>query len=159
MPVLFDGPLMAEYHQFYVSDAASLTTLPTQWTEQDVERRILAGEHGVIISTARNMPVAVRVELHAHQPALDPARVDHAVTASFRSTGSITIAGLLDYAPAAATASVPPGTLCAMAVSTGLGTISMDGLEGQDRYTVHLWPCTPRGVTVQQQRTEPSAPE
>ena len=52
----------------------------------------------------------------------------------------------------AARASVPPGTLRAMVIFTGLDTLSEDGLDGDDHYVVHLWPGESIGVTVLHQR-------
>jgi hypothetical protein len=91
------------------------------------------------------------VELHDAEPRIDPGQADHIVTASFRTGGEIIIGDLMDDPADAARATVPAGTLRAMAVSTGLGTLSEDGLEGEDRYVVHLWPGETTAKTVLRQ--------
>ncbi|MGU3496853.1 hypothetical protein ACLBXM_22645 [Xanthobacteraceae bacterium A53D] len=149
--VVFDGELMADYHQIYLADAAAPPALAQQWTEETVRRRMLADARMVTFSTARNMTVPVCVELHTAEPKVDVASSDHAVQGSLTTSGMLVIAGLTDYLPDAKRISVPAGRLCALALSTGLGTLSANGLEGADRYTVHLWPCEQDGVTVLRQ--------
>lgn len=150
--VIFDGVLFADYHQFYLVDAAQTDDVPVQWTDEDVRARILVGPHAVIFSTERNMSVPVQVHLHETEPELDLTSVDHAVSGRFESLGEVVIAGLTDYLPDAARLTVPAGPLCAMAVSTGLGTLSEDGTVGDDAYVVHLWHCpAPMPVRVLEQ--------
>jgi hypothetical protein len=60
----------------------------------------------------------------------------------------IAILGCTDYLPDAARFPVPPGELKAAIVFSGLGTVSEDGLDGDDRYTLHLWPGRADGVRV-----------
>lgn len=151
MTVLFDGSLFADYHQFYLADPAQQGDLPTGWTDATLTARLLVGKRSITVSTARNMTVPVRVELHERAPLVDENKADHVVTASFWTSGEIAIAGMTDFGPTAFRAKVPPGNLCAMVVSTGLGTLSWNGLEGDDRYVVHLWPCKANGVTVLRQ--------
>ncbi|MEJ1117034.1 hypothetical protein V9K92_00900 [Phyllobacterium sp. CCNWLW109] len=151
MPILFDGMLLADYHQIYLEDAAISASLPAIWRDGDVEARILVGKHSVTFATARNLSVPVRVELHDVKPEIDARTADHIVVGNFLTLGKIVIAGLLDYIPEAKHADVPAGNLCAMAVSTGLGTLSEDGIQGDDRYSIHLWPCEQKGVTVLRQ--------
>lgn len=106
--------------------------------------------------TARNMPVPLRVELHRSEPGRFIEAADHVVTDGLSSSGRIGIAGLTDYWPDAARASVPPGDLRAMVVSRGLGTLSANHLDGQDLYEVHLWPERVEGVRVLKQWASPA---
>ncbi|MBR0666303.1 hypothetical protein GXW71_18220 [Roseomonas hellenica] len=148
MTVLFDAELFADYHQFYLTDTDGGGDLPTDWTEDALRDRIACADGVLVVTTARNMTVPVRVELHDAEPRIDMAAADHVVLGSLRTEGELAIAGCTDYLPDAARAKVPPGNLRAMVVFTGLGTLSEDGLEGEDRYTVHLWPSEETGVTV-----------
>ena len=118
---------------------------------RDMRARIVTSERGLIVFTVRNMDVKVRVELHGEEPRIEREEADHVVMGSFHTSGRIVIAGLMDWVPDAARASVPPGTLRAMVVFTGLDTLSEDGLDGDDRYVVHLWPGESIGVTVLRQ--------
>ena len=139
MPIIFDGSLFADYHQFYLADDIANLNLPTDYTNEALRARILTSEQGLVVFTVRNMDVQVRVELHGDEPRIDE-NADHVVMGSFRTSGRIVIAGLSDWVPTAARASVQPGTLRAMVLSTGLDTLSEDGLDGSDHYVVHLWP-------------------
>jgi hypothetical protein len=149
--VLFDGGIFADYHQFYLTDADGSGDLPTDWTEDALSDRIACDDGVLLVTTARNMTVPVRVELHDAEPEIDTAAADHVVLGSLRTAGELVIAGCTDYLPDAARAEVPPGNLRAMVVFTGLGTLSEDGLEGEDRYAVHLWPSEDTGVAVLRQ--------
>lgn len=151
MATLFDGDIFADYHQFYLSDADGGADLPNDYTEDDLRDRITCADGVLIVTTARNMTVPVRVELHEAEPRIDIAAADHVVLGSLRTEGELAIAGCTDYLPDAARAKVPPGNLRAMVVFTGLGKLSEDGLEGEDRYAIHLWPSEETGVTVLRQ--------
>ena len=150
MSVVFDGSLFADYHQFYLAD--EIAKLPEMdYTAEDLRARIVTSEQGLVVFTVRNMNVQVRVELHGEEPRIDREEANHVVMGSFRTSGRIVIAGLSDWAPEAARASVPPGALRAMVIFTGLDTLSEDGLDGDDRYIVHLWPGEGIGITVLRQ--------
>ena len=153
MRVLFEGELLADYHQLYVADAADRSddNFPQDWPEDVLSRRVNLGPGVIVVSTARNMTVPFRVELHDRAPSVDLDAVDHAVECGIVTSGEIVVAGLMDYAPDAARASVPAGSLRALIVSTGLGTLSEDGLEGDDAYAMHLWPGAGDEVVVRKQ--------
>jgi hypothetical protein len=154
LAVLFDGEIFADYHQFYLSDAAGGEEPPTDWTDEALRCRILCTVGELVVSTARNMTVPVRIELHDEQPQIAAETADHIVVGDLCTSGEIVIAGCTDYRPDAAHRSVPPGNLRAMVVFTGLGTISEDGLDGEDRYVVHLWPGESGGIAVLRQWDE-----
>jgi hypothetical protein len=153
--LLFDGKLFADYFQIYLRCAATMA-LPEIWDDAIVAQRVSRGPGSLVISTARNMTVPLRVLLHASRPALDPAGFDHLVEASLEvPSGQLVIAGLTEE-PADDHA-VPPGRLGALVGFQGLGTLSPDGLDGHDRYAVHLWPGAAVGgqvVTVHRQWRE-----
>ncbi len=151
MTVLFDGMVMADYHQFYLADTSRAEDLPSSWTDEDLSVRLLAGDGAIVVMTARNMDVALVVELREHMPEVDVENADHVVIARLHTAGEIVIAGLTDYLPEAARVRVPKGALGAMIVSTGLRTLSEHGLDGEDRYTVYLWPGSADGITVLRQ--------
>jgi hypothetical protein len=140
MPTIFEGKLFADYHQVYLCDAIDPPSLPDEWPDDHLRRRVNLADRAHVISTARDMEVPVKVELHATRPTPDLA-VDHAVEASLRApSGKLIIAGLTDDIKSATQFAVPAGDLRALVLFAGLGMLSEDGLEGDDRYTVHLWP-------------------
>lgn len=147
--ILFQGDLMADYFQIYLRDAAH-PDLPDDYTDTAMARRLVAGPYAIILHTARNMPVPIRVEWHADRPPLDLAAEQHVIEAGFDCpSGRLVLAGLTDYEPSAARLTVPAGWIGVRASFRGLDTLSADGLSGDDRYVLQLWPgAVPEGVRV-----------
>jgi hypothetical protein len=151
MAKVFEGTLFADYHQFYLADVESKTDYSDDVTEAAMGQRIAYRDDVLVVFTARNTDVPVVVELHATEPALDLEDADHVVEGGLYSSGTVAIAGCTDYFPDAARFSVPAGGLKARVVFAGLRTLSEDGLTGQDRYAVHLWPGKADGIRVLKQ--------
>lgn len=148
---VFEGMLLADYHQFYLADTGAKTDYAADVTDETISQRVICRDDTLVVFAARNMEVSVTVEVHDSTPALDLDDVDHVVEGGLRSTGTIAIAGCTDYLPDAARFPVPVGDLKARVVFTGLGTLSEDGLEGEDRYFVHLWPGKIESIRVLKQ--------
>lgn len=145
--ILFDGSLLADYHQLYVQDDGTpghpTGSLPIQWTEADVHRRLIGNDGSLVLSTARNMPVPFRVAAFAQRPQIDWGDYDHAIESGLTiRSGRLIIAGLMDDPSTAARAALAPGLWSAHALFQGLGSLSADGLDGEDRYRLLLWPAT-----------------
>lgn len=138
--VLYRGNLFADYFQIYLRDEAH-SDLPDNYTDEAIASRLMVGPHAVILHTARNMTVPIRVEWHDQRPALDLDAFQHVVEASFDCpSGQLVLAGLTDYDATAPRLSVKAGPLGVRASFSGLDTLSEDGLEGSDHYRVQLWP-------------------
>jgi hypothetical protein len=153
LTVIFADEILADYHQFYLADASGDFELPENWTAIALSQRVLAAAQALVFSTARNMKVPVRVELH-EKPVAVPHDCDHAVAASLSTGGQLVVAGLSDYLPDAPRLSVPPGFLRVLVASFGLATLSADGMNGEDRYDVYLWPAPFSQMEVSRQWTE-----
>lgn len=139
MPILFSGNLFADYHQIVLSDAGD-PPWPDDYSEANILRRVMAAPGVLIFHTARNMDVPVRCELHDARPAIDPAAFDHvAETAIDCPSGKLVLAGLSHFG-IDAPLSVPAGRLGVIFTCANLGTLSFDGLDGEDTYAIHLWP-------------------
>ena len=147
--------LLADYSQFYLQDdEQQLGNLSEAWTEEAVDR-LLAVAPGVVgIGTVRSMRVAATVEVHETEPEADLQAWDHIAECDLEvKTGRIVVAGCTDYFPDAARIAVRPGLYRARASYGGLGSVSEDGLEGDDHYRVQLWPApTPGGVRLIKRR-------
>jgi hypothetical protein len=151
MSTIFEGELFADYHQVYLCDANS-PRLPEEWTDDHLRQRVNLADGALVVSTARNTEVPFRVELHTSRPSPDLSEVDHAVEVSLRApSGKLIVAGLSDYIKTATRVAVLAGDLRALVLFGGLGTLSEDGLDGDDRYTVHLWPEKATGIVVHRQ--------
>lgn len=138
--ILFQGNLLADYYQIYLRDEAH-PELPSDYSDEALARRLMVGPHAIILHAARNMAVPVRVEWHEQRPALDRDAYQHIVEAGFDCpSGKLVLAGLTDYEPTAPRLSVRAGLLGVRVGFSGLDTLSVDGLEGNDHYVVQLWP-------------------
>ncbi|CUX53479.1 hypothetical protein AGR4B_pAt20147 [Agrobacterium tumefaciens str. CFBP 5621] len=93
LKVLYQGNLFADYFQIYLRDEAH-PILPDRYTDEEIARYLMAGPHAVILRTARNMTVPIRVEWHDKQPALDLDAYQHIVEARFDCpSGQLVLAG------------------------------------------------------------------
>lgn len=147
--ILYQGNLFADYFQIYLHDETH-PDLPDDYTDEAINRRLMAGPHAVILHTARNMTVPIRVEWHDQRPIPDLDAYQHVVEARFDCpSGQLVLAGLMDDESKAPRLSVKAGPLGVRASLSGLDTLSENGLEGRDRYVMQLWPGPePEGVRV-----------
>jgi hypothetical protein len=137
--------IMADYHQVLLMDDRSATVvLPQVVTDADVKRRLTLAPGAVIIHTARNMPVPITIDISDAPPLLraDAARWDHITECSISiSSGRMVVAGLTDYLPDSPRVRLPPGAYRLRAHHAGLGSLSADGLAGNDHYAIVMWPA------------------
>ncbi len=147
--ILHQGDFFADYHQFYLRDEDH-ADLPDDYTDEGIRSRLMAGRYAVIVHAARNMIVPVAVEWHRQRPEADFDSYQHIVEAGFLCpSGRLVLAGLTDNESEAPRLAVKAGPLGVRLCLAGLDTLSEDGLEGDDRYLVQLWPgAEPQGVRV-----------
>jgi hypothetical protein len=145
--------LFADYFQFYIQDEAADGDLSDSWSEEAVSR-LLAVAPGVVgIGTVRNMEVPVAVSILATEAVLKLEDWDHVVECSLEvGSTRLVIAGCTDYLPGAARIPVAPATYRLRACYAGLDSLSKDGLEGNDRYEIQLWPAPAIEPRVLKQR-------
>jgi hypothetical protein len=123
----FAFDVFADYHQFYVQDGGIDPDAPTDWTDEDVQRRVKTIEHVVVICSVRNMTVPVVLELYDSEPAFNLSDYDHVVRCTLDlPTGKLQA----------------PGRYGVLALFSGLATIDETGLEGNDTYRILLWPTS-----------------
>ena len=154
-PVKRRYDIFADYFQFYLWDEGARPDAPTDYTDEDVARRIVAAPFLLVIQPVRNMTVPVEVEVTDAPPTLEPGAWDHIAEASIElPSGRLEIhectGGSVDILP------VSPGTYRARACFGGLNSLSGDGLDGDDRYCVILWPAPFAPVQVLKQYEDPS---
>ncbi len=150
MAVVFEGELFADYHQFYLEDDAGKPDIPADWTDEAVRHRILCADGVVSVSTARNMTVPVRVELHDEPPQVPGKPTTSswptcALPAGWSSQVARITCRMRPASPS------PKATCGPWWCSPGSARSREDGLEGGDRYTIHLWPGRGNGTTVLRQ--------
>ena len=149
--------LFADYHQFYLQDEKANGDLSASWTEQATADLLAIAPRTIGVGTVRNTMVTVQVVVQTSAPEEKFAAWDHVVDCSIEiPTGVIVVAGCTDYFPDAARIKVKPGSYRARVLYGGLGTLSEDGLEGEDCYHVILWPGEQTEVTVRKRRQDES---
>ncbi|MDK4705855.1 MULTISPECIES: hypothetical protein [unclassified Rhizobium] len=138
--ILYQGDLFADYFQIYLRDEAH-PDLPEDYTEEVIARRLAVGPNAIILHTARNTAVPVQIEWHDQRPATDLDIYQHVAEATLDCpSGQLVLAGLTDYEPDAPRLAVKAGLLGIRVCMSGIDTLSEDGLHGDDRYLVQLWP-------------------
>jgi hypothetical protein len=151
-----DLQLFADYHQFYLQDDDSkFGDLSEAWTGEATKRLLAAAPHVVGVGTVRNVEVPVTIEVHDSRPPIDLSTWDQVNLASLQvDTGRVAVAGCTDYLPDALRIKVTPGAYEVLVCYSGLGSISGDGLEGNDRYWIALYPGKLQAVSVLKERAD-----
>ena len=144
----------ADYFQFYLWDAEKQPNAPDDYDDEDIHRRIKAAPFVVVIQPVRNMEVPVEIEMAPAPPPLVLDHWDHVAEASLElPSGRLEIhectGGSIDIL------SVTPGSYRVRACFAGLGALSEDGLDGEDRYHITLWPAAMAPVEVLKHYIEP----
>jgi len=68
------------------------------------------------------------------------------------ASGPLVVAGCPDYLPDAKRIALAPGVYRVRVSYGGLDTVSEDGLDGNDRYRVQVWPGSASDVRIAKQR-------
>ena len=138
---IYKYELFADYFQFYLQDEAADGDLSESWTEEATTRQLALAPGTIGVGTARNMTVPVTVEIRNSRPDEPVGPWDLVNDCNIEVTsGKLVVAGCTDYLPDAARIELPPGLYHARVFYGGLQTLSNDGLDGDDHYTVILWP-------------------
>lgn len=147
--------LFADYFQFYVQDEAAEGDLSNSWTDEAVKSLLALAPGTIGVGTVRNMDVPVTIDLRDNEPSVSLEEWDHATECTITiSSGHLVIAGCTDYFPDAVRMNLKVGTYRARVLYGGLASVSDDGLDGQDRYKIILWPAPPGDTVVLKQWTK-----
>jgi len=141
--------LFADYFQFYIQDESSDGDLSNAWTDQATADLVALAPGVIGVGTARNMDVPVTIEIHDAEPSLSLDAWDQVAECDIAvPSGKLIVAGCTDYLRDAARISVPSGQYRARLLYAGLNTLSADGLDGADHYTVQLWRAPAQGLRI-----------
>ncbi|RZM74388.1 hypothetical protein C3B51_19715 [Pseudoalteromonas rubra] len=134
--------IFADYNQVYLHDATVEVDFADDWDVEAYKNMASMNDGALGIATARNMDVPVDILVYAQRPDLDFEQYEHVVSCGvdFKS-GVLVVHGPSDYLPDAKRITVSPGYYAVYVLSSGLNTVSEDGLKGDDIYKVILWPC------------------
>ncbi|MDB5297958.1 MAG: hypothetical protein JWO31_3941 [Phycisphaerales bacterium] len=142
------GEILVDYNQFYLWDSGRTDQAPTEYTDDDVHRRIKACDHVIVIQPERNGAVPVAIECHDSEPPNVLARWDHVAEASVHlPSGALQVHECLGGA--VTEFQLPPGWYRVRSFHAELGTV--DGTQGRDHYVVVIWPAAPGPVAVIEQ--------
>ena len=157
MPITHNFELSDDYFQFYIC-CLDRQGVAVQWTPDDNRLGFSTLPGFLAIATIRNMDVPVDIVIHDAAPITDLSAWDHVVESDFMlASGTLIVAGCTDYAPDAARLTLVPGTYRARICAGGFSTLSEDGLDGDDRYRLDLWPSAPSGPLCLK-RSHPEGP-
>ncbi len=140
--------IFADYRQFYIWDPeASGQMAPEDWTDGDVQARAKVTDHVFVVCPLRNMEIPFTLEIHEAEPRFHMAEWNHIVEASIEiPSGRIEVHECTGGSHAEL--SVELGTYRVRALYKGLGTITEDGLDGNDSYTLTMWRDVPQNFRV-----------
>lgn len=140
--------IFADYHQFYIWDPElSGRRAPEDYTDDDIARRVKLAKGTVVIQPVRNMDVPVEISIWNSEPQVNLAEWQHVVIAPLQITsGTVQIVECMGRSHAEL--SIAPGHYTARCLFKGLDTLSADGLDGDDLYSIQLWPGEIADLTV-----------
>ncbi|MEL7196925.1 MAG: hypothetical protein AAGL10_01295 [Pseudomonadota bacterium] len=145
----YETSLFADYHQFYIQDDTDVGIDGDTWDKESSERMLAVSRGVVAIGTARNMDVPVEIHLLDAPPEREFEDWDRVCECPLEVTsGRLVIAGCTDYFPDAMRIELAAGMYRVRVSYGGLDTISADGLDGDDRYRIELWPSTDQAITI-----------
>lgn len=143
--------IFADYHSFEVRDShADYDLAAINDTDADLRRDLISSRDGVVtVGTARRRNVPVTVEIVPAAPECDLAPWDHVTEASVEiASGQILVLGGSDSRRSAHLFTVPVGIYRVRTRCEGFGSISANGVTGNDIYHVQIWPGSARRTVV-----------
>jgi hypothetical protein len=142
--------IFADYHQFYLMDAEEEPFAPEDWTNEDVQRRIKAEKHIVVIQPERNMTVPVELEILNSAPDNSFDQWQHIAEASLElPSGKLQIEECCGKTKDII--NLDSESYRIRAYYGNLDKLSFDGLEGDDHYKIIIWQAPFEDVKVLKQ--------
>jgi hypothetical protein len=132
--------VFADYNCFMVQDETARFEPDRAWTKALITDMIAAREGVIGVGTARRMTVPVILDVRSEAPDDNFDGWDHVTEAGLHVESGKVIVSMLDYGDAIPRTDVPTGDYTARVYASGFGTISSDGIHGDDLYHVVLWP-------------------
>ncbi|MDJ1502806.1 hypothetical protein [Xanthocytophaga agilis] len=132
--------IFADYFQIEIEDSNSIASHMPKFDKEEMTSLLSVGKGVLNVFTVRNMNVPLKIAVLAIKPDIDIKEYDQVVEASITiSSGILSIYNAMEYPDNLLEFRIPAGIYQALIGYQGLDTISEDGLEGNDAYTVFLW--------------------
>lgn len=139
---VFDGRIFADSFQIYLHDASIAPDFSDRWTRATIADKFALGKNALAFCPLREAEVSVRVVVQSAPPSNDVAAWDHVVEGSIEITsGRLAVRGAADAQPIAVFR-VQPAWYRARVHSGNLRSVRQNGVSGDDRYEVVLWPAS-----------------
>ena len=130
--------LFADYHQFFLMDDGKLPNYPSDISPSDCSNMAKIAPYIVGVYTARPMTVPVIIRVNDSDPGVNLDEWDHVVQCGIDiPSGRLVVIGCTDYLPDAQRLELKPGTYQVQICYGNLDTVN--GLDGDDDYVIHLW--------------------
>ena len=136
----YDLSVFADYSQFYVQDREHPGDFSSAWNEETSGKMLAVLPTALGIGTARNMDVPVRLELHDDVPTKGADADRENVAALSIPSGWLQVIGCTCSDTEAFNMDIPPGRYDVLIRYFNLEKLSDDGLDGDDRYLIQMWP-------------------
>jgi hypothetical protein len=149
--------VFADYNSFMVQDETARFEPDRAWTRALITDMIAARDGVIGVGTARRTAVSVVLDIRAQAPDNDIDGWDHVTEAGLHVESGKVIVSMLDYSGAIPRTTVPAGSYTARVYAKGFGTVSSDGVHGNDLYHVVLWPGEIREPQVLRRCLDPPA--
>lgn len=136
-----------DYRQFYVWDVACGRRAPEEYSDSDVKNMVKVAVGLVVVQPARNGTVPVNLAVQDLDPGFEHGEWDHVVETGLEaSTGKMEVHECMGGP--VVSFDVRPGAYRVRVLFSGIGTLSSDGMRGDDRYEIVLWPGNATGLSV-----------
>lgn len=140
--------LLADYHQIHLGDVNHASDFGLLWNERSTLDMLAVGPDAIAIGTIRNMETMLVIELHPFSPDEDLDHWDRVVDCSISvPSREMRVMGCTDYEADALVFNIPWNRIVLRVSYGDLDRISDDGLDGEDRYRVQMWPGEMAGIS------------
>lgn len=133
--------LSVGYSQIYLEDySCGFHFHGEVWNDEERSSMLCVRKNFMIIGTVRSIQVPFYIEVLREQPKIDLKPWDHVNECSIEISSGLQISGDFDTEGEMLRIDLKKGIYGAIVCYKDLGTISWDGIEGDDSYRVFMWP-------------------
>jgi hypothetical protein len=133
--------LTVAYSQIYLEDYSCASRFHEGlWKDEELSSMLCVGGNFIVIGTVRSMEVPFYIEILEGKPQIDLNSWDHVNECSIEISSGLAISGDFDDEGEMLKINLQKRIYGIFVCYKGLGTISWDGIEGDDSYHAFIWP-------------------